>query len=141
MEVTTESLDWSSWNSITCYPRLSNQSFPFLLTLHPSFHFTSFIPVPRLGGGVRGKGKRRKGRRRAAPKLTSYAYSKKLSSSPSSLPSSFAALPPPSSSFLAFYLHPPQAIPAKGGWAWGGPKVEVGGRRGIVRKESKDGGI
>ena len=22
MEVTTESLDWSSWNSITCYPRL-----------------------------------------------------------------------------------------------------------------------
>ena len=26
MEVTTESLDWSSWNSITCYPRLPSTS-------------------------------------------------------------------------------------------------------------------
>ena len=32
MEVTTESLDWSSWNSITCYPRLPH-CFLGLLTV------------------------------------------------------------------------------------------------------------
>ena len=45
MEVTTESLDWSSWNSITCYPRLPSFLSPPSLPFNTfSFHFFCLGP-------------------------------------------------------------------------------------------------